>query len=90
MNVGCRDTADSLNLTGIWPEKIEATKRRIKIGAQFTLMDTRLSKDEFSALCKARVTAKYPHIVCFDNGMSATYAQMAMYYRKTDKWRCIV
>lgn len=90
MNVGLRGTVDSLKLTGIWPKEIKATKKRIKIGSKFTMMDIRQPNktgDGYGALVKAKVIAKFPHIVCFDNGMSATYAQMAIYYRNKHRKR---
>ena len=45
--------------------------------------------DTFGAPVKAVVIAKYPFLVLLSNGMSATYTQLAMYYRRNGRRRCI-
>ena len=36
------------------------------------------------------VIGKYPHLLHLENWMSATYAQLAQYYRSNTRKRCIV
>ena len=85
MNAGCSDTDDRLELEGIWPEEIEATKKRVKIGDKVIILDT----GGFGIPVKATVVAKYPFLVLLDNGMSFTYADLARYYRNAGRKRCI-
>lgn len=92
MNAGCSDTDDRLELEGIWPEEIEATKKRVKIGDKVIILDiNRFNCDTggFGIPVKATVVAKYPFLVLLDNGMSFTCADLARYYRNAGRKRCI-
>ena len=92
MNAGCSDTDDRLELEGIWPEEIEATKKRVKIGDKVIILDiNRFNCDTggFGISVKATVVAKYPFLVLLDNGMSVTYTVLARYYRNAGRKRCI-
>lgn len=93
MNAGCSDTDDRLDLEGIWPEEIEVTKERVKIGDKLVILDVnRFNRwtGGFGVPVKTAVISKYPHLVYLENGMSATYTQLARYYRSNNRKRCIV
>ena len=92
MNVGFRDTGDRLDSDSIWPEEILKAKDKVKIGDKLTILDVNRfdsDSDTFGAPVKAVVIAKYPFLVLLSNGMSATYTQLAMYYRRNGRRRCI-
>lgn len=71
-------------ITAILPDEIRRAKKRIRIGHKVKVIDGRKYNKKSTELGEeitVKVIAKYPHLVHLDNGMSVTYAQLAMYYR---------
>lgn len=82
MTAGSREADGRRAIQAISPDEIKRTARRARIGDTVKVMDPRKADDDgFGRVVKARIVAKYPHIVALDNGMSVTYVQLAEYYR---------
>lgn len=72
----------------ITPDEIRRTISKTKIGDTVKILDSKkIQKRDygFGVVVKAHVLKKYPHLVTLDNGMSATYVQLAMFYRSGKK-----
>lgn len=67
---------------GIWPEEMNSVKQWAKPGTNIRIWNPcSTTDDEESQVVKTKIKAVYPYIVVMENGLSATWAQMAVYCR---------
>lgn len=67
---------------GINPAELSAVKRWAKPGKTVRIWNPAGPlDDETGRVEKTKIKAVYPHLVVFENGQSATWAQIAMYCR---------
>lgn len=67
---------------GIKLTELEAVKRQAKPGTPVRIWNPYSPEEEETGrIVRTRIKAVYPHLVVFENGQSATWAQMAAYWR---------
>lgn len=68
--------------------EIKRAAKRIRVGDTFRMLNMSLMKSDcetFGKVVKTKVKHLFPHIVLFENGKSARYCDIAMYYRHGKK-----
>lgn len=74
---------------GIGPKELEKVKRWAKPGQTVRIWNpSGTLDDETGKIEKTKIKAVYPHLVVFENGQSATWAQIAMYHRNKRGYIC--
>lgn len=79
---GTRCVREPERTGGINPEELEAVKRQAKPGTPVRIWNPYgPEEDDTGRIVRTKIKAVYPHLVVFENGQSATWAQMAAYWR---------
>ena len=74
---------------GINPAELSAVKRWAKPGQTVRIWNpSGILDDETGRVEKTKIKAVYPHLVVFENGQSATWAQLALYCRNKLGYIC--
>lgn len=74
---------------GINPAELSTVKRWAKPGQTVRIWNpSGILDDETGRVEKTKIKAVYPHLVVFENGQSATWAQLALYCRNKRGYIC--